>query len=54
MLLSQLEIACASYQVDVIRQLMLDAPTGFNPTDDNCDLVWRRQQQSMLDQVKVG
>lgn len=54
MLLSQLEIACASYQVDVIRQLMLDAPAGFNPTDDNCDLVWRRQQQSMLDQVKVG
>lgn len=54
MLLSQLEIACASYQVDVIRQLMLDAPTGFNPTDDNCDLVWRRQQQSMLEQVKVG
>lgn len=54
MLLSQLEIACASYQVDVIRQLMLDAPTGFNPTDDNCDLIWRRQQQSMLEQVKVG
>lgn len=54
MLLSQLEIACASYQIDTIRQLMLDAPTGFNPTDGNCDLVWRQQQQSVLDQVKVG
>ncbi len=54
MLLSQLEIACASYQIDTLRQLMLDAPTGFNPTDDNCDLVWRQQQQSMLEQVKVG
>jgi len=54
MLLSQLEIACASYQIDTIRQLMLDAPTGFNPTDGNCDLVWRQQQQSVLEQVKVG
>jgi FlaA1/EpsC-like NDP-sugar epimerase len=54
MLLSQLEIACASYQIDTIRQLMLDAPTGFNPTDDNCDLVWRQQQQALLEQVRVG
>jgi FlaA1/EpsC-like NDP-sugar epimerase len=33
-----------------IRELMLSAPTGFNPTDSICDLVWKKQQQML--QVK--
>jgi FlaA1/EpsC-like NDP-sugar epimerase len=47
LLLTQLESACQLYQVDVVRQLMLNAPTGFNPTDNNCDLVWGMQQRAV-------
>jgi FlaA1/EpsC-like NDP-sugar epimerase len=39
-LLDQLTAACDSYDIATIRQLMLAAPTGFNPTDGNCDLLW--------------
>jgi FlaA1/EpsC-like NDP-sugar epimerase len=46
-LLQQLTEACDNYDVDTIRQLMLVAPTGFNPTDDNCDLVWSAQRAFM-------
>lgn len=29
-----------------IRELMLSAPTGFNPTDNICDLIWNKQHQT--------
>ncbi len=35
-----LDIACHNFEHEKIRQLLLDAPTGFNPTDGICDLVW--------------
>ncbi|PLT24717.1 nucleoside-diphosphate sugar epimerase/dehydratase [Pseudoalteromonas sp. MelDa3] len=35
-----LDIACHNFDHETIRQLLLDAPTGFNPTDGICDLVW--------------
>jgi FlaA1/EpsC-like NDP-sugar epimerase len=38
-LLKDLELACERYDIDEIRELMLSAPTGFNPTDGNCDLL---------------
>ena len=38
-LLAGLESACERYDIEHIRQLMLTAPTGFNPTDGNCDLL---------------
>ena len=40
-----LDIACHNFDHETIRQLLLDAPTGFNPTDGICDLVWN---------VKIG
>jgi FlaA1/EpsC-like NDP-sugar epimerase len=40
-LLSELSEAALLYDLEKIRSLMLSAPTGFNPTDEICDLVWR-------------
>lgn len=44
-LLSELSEASISYDVEKIRALMLNAPTGFNPTDGICDLWWRANQK---------
>ncbi|WP_233008897.1 polysaccharide biosynthesis protein [Rheinheimera faecalis] len=40
-LLSELSEASTNYDLEKIRALMLNAPTGFNPTDGICDLWWR-------------
>jgi FlaA1/EpsC-like NDP-sugar epimerase len=45
-LLAQLQQACVDYDIPAIRQLMLQAPTGFMPTDGNCDLLWNVQEQA--------
>jgi FlaA1/EpsC-like NDP-sugar epimerase len=38
--IDDLDIACHNFEHEKIRQLLLDAPTCFNPTDGICDLVW--------------
>lgn len=40
-LLLELSRACQHYDLAAIRQLMLSAPTGFNPTDGIGDLLWQ-------------
>jgi FlaA1/EpsC-like NDP-sugar epimerase len=47
-LLSRLDDACHAFDHELIREILLDAPTEFNPTDGICDLVW--QQKSTLQQ----
>ncbi|WP_286295422.1 polysaccharide biosynthesis protein [Vibrio apostichopi] len=48
-LLESLDFACHNLEHDTIRQLLLDAPTGFKPTDGIGDLVWNAAQaQDML------
>ena len=42
--LEALDVACHNFDHEIIRQLLLDAPTGFNPTDGICDLVWNVKQ----------
>ncbi|RJF37991.1 nucleoside-diphosphate sugar epimerase/dehydratase [Pseudoalteromonas gelatinilytica] len=42
--LEAFDIACHNFDHETIRQLLLDAPTGFNPTDGICDLVWNAKQ----------
>ncbi|MBQ4838303.1 MULTISPECIES: polysaccharide biosynthesis protein [Pseudoalteromonas] len=44
--LESLDIACHNFEHEKIRQLLLDAPTGFNPTDGICDLVWNAKKES--------
>ncbi|NOI91216.1 polysaccharide biosynthesis protein [Vibrio splendidus] len=43
-LLESLDFACHNLEHDSIRQLLLDAPTGFKPTDGIGDLVWNAAQ----------
>ncbi|MGR5341960.1 polysaccharide biosynthesis protein [Vibrio astriarenae] len=44
-LISELDLACHAMDHESIRQLLLDAPTGFTPTDGIGDLVWNHEQQ---------
>ncbi len=39
-LLAQLDTACHHFDHETIRNLLLEAPTGFVPTDGICDIVW--------------
>ncbi|MFB9846406.1 nucleoside-diphosphate sugar epimerase/dehydratase [Oceanisphaera arctica] len=39
-LLGELDVACEAYDQNKIRNLLLSAPTSFNPRDKICDLVW--------------
>ncbi|WP_440054142.1 polysaccharide biosynthesis protein [Pseudoalteromonas sp. T1lg65] len=39
--------ACHNFDHEEIRNLLLEAPTGFNPTDGICDLVWNEKQSTI-------
>jgi FlaA1/EpsC-like NDP-sugar epimerase len=45
-----LDIACHNFEHEKIRQLLLDAPTGFNPTDGICDLVWNARPENVVEE----
>lgn len=51
-ILEKMDEACSQGDQLTVRQLMLDAPTGFKPKDDICDLVWianqKRKQSATL------
>ncbi|MBB1314953.1 nucleoside-diphosphate sugar epimerase/dehydratase [Aliivibrio sp. SR45-2] len=40
-LLDKLDSACNGFEHETIRQLLIDAPTGFSPVDGIGDLVWK-------------
>lgn len=40
-LLDKLDSACHGFEHETIRQLLIDAPTGFSPVDGISDLVWK-------------
>lgn len=40
--IDNLDKACHNFEHDKIRELLLEAPTDFNPTDGIGDLVWQR------------
>ncbi|ANQ20406.1 nucleoside-diphosphate sugar epimerase [Vibrio natriegens] len=50
-LLDELDFACHNMDHVRIRELLLEAPTDFNPTDGISDLVWN---QSQVSQIKVN
>ncbi|MCG9783386.1 polysaccharide biosynthesis protein [Vibrio brasiliensis] len=41
-LTNKLDAACHKFEHDKIRELLLEAPTDFNPTDGIGDLVWQK------------
>ncbi|WP_260260052.1 polysaccharide biosynthesis protein [Vibrio intestinalis] len=50
-LLSALDNACHNFEHEKIRQLLLDAPTDFNPTDGIGDLVWKQYRSGEIQSV---
>jgi len=44
-ILEQLDEACHRFDHEKIREILLATPTGFNPTDGICDLVWMVKNQ---------
>lgn len=53
LLLDKLDVACHGMNHRRIRELLLEAPTGFNPSDDIGDLVWNQNQLSQSESVDV-
>ena len=44
-LLQRLALACKESDYRLVRELLLEAPTAFHPTDPLCDLIWQKQIQ---------
>lgn len=51
-ILEKLDKACHNFDHNTIRQILLESPTGFNPTDDICDLVWTQRNPKTNKQEK--
>lgn len=43
-ILEQLDSACHDFEHEQIRQILIDAPTDFKPSDGIGDVVWKRKQ----------
>lgn len=44
-ILEQLDQACHNFDYQLIREILLAVPAGFNPTDEIGDLVWKAKKQ---------
>ena len=49
LILEKLDTACHEFDHQTIRQILLDTPTGFNPTDGIGDLVWKAETMRCAD-----
>lgn len=47
-ILERMDAACRQSNQMTLRQLLLEAPTGFAPKDDICDLVWLQTQHQTV------
>lgn len=47
--LAKLDEACNNFEHKMIRQILLDTPIGFNPTDGIEDLLWHAKNENMLE-----
>ena len=53
-LLDKLDKMCHNFDHEAIREILLNAPTGFNPTDGICDLVWAaRQPKGFVESAEI-
>lgn len=54
-LLTLLDDACQRFAIDELRQLLLDAPTGYAPLDDHiCDVIWNKHRTCSDDKTDVA
>ncbi|MDC5822050.1 polysaccharide biosynthesis protein [Vibrio europaeus] len=51
--IDKLDKACHNFEHDKIRELLLEAPTDFNPTDGIGDLVWQKLHEGKEDKVDI-
>ena len=42
-ILDRLDKACHDFDHETIREILVNAPTGFSPSDGICDLVWAQR-----------
>ena len=54
LILSKLDMACHEFNHELIRDILLKSPTGFNPTDGICDLVWKVKNDQKTQEVDSG
>lgn len=54
LILSKLDMACHEFNHELIREILLKSPTGFNPTDGICDLVWKVKNEQAAREVDNG
>ncbi|HFQ4989644.1 TPA: polysaccharide biosynthesis protein [Vibrio vulnificus] len=52
-ILDNLDKACHEFDHETIRQILLETPTGFNPTDGIGDLVWNAKRKRNVDKAPV-
>lgn len=52
-ILENLDLACHHFDHEAISQILLETPTGFNPTDGIGDLVWNAKNKLKASQAKV-
>ncbi|HFQ4921621.1 TPA: polysaccharide biosynthesis protein [Vibrio vulnificus] len=52
-ILDNLDRACHEFDHETIRQILLETPTGFNPTDGIGDLVWNAKRKLNTSKNKV-
>ncbi len=52
-LIGSLDKACDSFEQDKIRELLINAPTDFNPTDGIGDLVWQKLHEDKRNEVVI-
>lgn len=50
-ILDNLDRACHEFDHETIREILLSAPTEFNPTDGVCDLVWAQRTTNIPEQT---
>ncbi|MFD2632128.1 nucleoside-diphosphate sugar epimerase/dehydratase [Idiomarina piscisalsi] len=44
-LLNKLDDTCQRFAIDELREVLLKAPTGYQPTDDRiCDVIWNKHR----------
>lgn len=53
LILDDLNSACIDFNQDAIRDILLNAPTGFTPTDDICDYIYHEMKNDKEPQEKV-
>ena len=51
-ILNKLDKACHEFNHEAIRDILLTTPTGFNPTDGICDLVWLQRKSLTAGEAK--